>query len=139
MCEYMSRGRGQCSRYPSTRRTQQTTKRLTKHYIQCHALASNPELKGRVVYPNSTIYEERIDSIWSWDAALTPWCIVLPASVQQTVAAIEIIDRVKCPFGIRSGGHGTFAGSNNVNDGVTIDFGNSLPHATENLETFSSN
>ncbi|KAF7539057.1 hypothetical protein G7054_g2487 [Neopestalotiopsis clavispora] len=88
----------------------------------CHALASNPALKGRVVYPNSTIYEERIDSIWSWDAALTPWCIVLPASVEETVTAIQVIDSVKCPFGIRSGGHGTFAGSNNVNDGVTIDF-----------------
>ncbi|ETS78635.1 hypothetical protein PFICI_10697 [Pestalotiopsis fici W106-1] len=89
----------------------------------CHALASNPALKGRVVYPNSTIYEDRIDSIWSLDAALTPWCIVLPTSTEETAAVIQIIDSVGCPFGIRSGGHGTFANSNNVNDGVTIDFG----------------
>ncbi|KAH8203819.1 hypothetical protein TruAng_001996 [Truncatella angustata] len=89
----------------------------------CYTLAANPILQSRVVYPNSTTYEDRVESIWSLDAALSPWCIVLPASTEETAAAIKIIDTNECPFGIRSGGHGTFTNSNNIEDGVTIDFG----------------
>lgn len=89
----------------------------------CNALAKDPALQGRVVYPNSTVYEDRVESIFSLDAALSPWCIVLPTSTEETAAAISVIHSNECPFGIRSGGHAMFANSNNVQDGVTIDFG----------------
>ncbi|KAI1370474.1 hypothetical protein F4677DRAFT_351703 [Hypoxylon crocopeplum] len=89
----------------------------------CHALAASSALHSKVLYPNSTAYEARIDSIWSIDAALEPWCLVLPESTRDTTEAIRIINRNQCPFGIRSGGHGIFANAHNVKDGVTIDFG----------------
>ncbi|XXH06188.1 hypothetical protein Hte_012634 [Hypoxylon texense] len=89
----------------------------------CHALAASPTLHGKVLHPNSTAYDARIDSIWSLDAALEPWCLVLPESTKDTAEAMKIISTNRCPFGIRSGGHGIFANANNVQDGVTIDFG----------------
>lgn len=36
---------------------------------------------------------------------------------------MKIINRNECPFGMRSGGHGAFEGSNSIKDGVTIDLG----------------
>jgi FAD/FMN-containing dehydrogenase len=60
---------------------------------------------------------------FSLSAALEPWCIILPESAKDVSAALKIIDRHQCPFGLRSGGHGTHALSNSVSDGVTIDLG----------------
>lgn len=41
---------------------------------------------------------------------------------------IQTLTQSECPFGIVGGGHGDFAGSNSVKDGVTIDFGKHRVH-----------
>lgn len=66
-----------------------------------------------------------MESYWSLSAALNPWCVVQPSSAEDVSVIIRTLAQNECPFGVRGGGHGSFAGSNSVEDGVTIDFGKS--------------
>lgn len=52
--------------------------------------------------------------------------MILPMSAEDVSIAIRLIAGNACSFGIRGGGHGSFALSNSVDEGVTIDFGWSL-------------
>lgn len=78
-------------------------------------------------YPDTTAYDDRMDTYWSLSAALEPWCMVLPESPDDVSVVITTIVDNDCPFGIRGGGHGTHALSNSLEDGVTIDMGKRLP------------
>lgn len=49
--------------------------------------------------------------------------MVLPEGTQDVSAIAKIISKHECPFGIRSGAHSAWKGSNGVESGVTIDFG----------------
>ncbi|ETS83949.1 hypothetical protein PFICI_05825 [Pestalotiopsis fici W106-1] len=60
---------------------------------------------------------------WSLSAALDPWCMVLPRTVNDVSMTITTLADNECPFGIRGGGHGAHALSNSVEDGVTLDMG----------------
>lgn len=75
--------------------------------------------------PNSEAYEARLGSYWSRSAALQSWCLVQPSTAKDVSAIIKSLVAGDCPFGVRGGGHGSFALSNAVKDGVTIDFGKS--------------
>ncbi|KAK2598312.1 hypothetical protein N8I77_011735 [Diaporthe amygdali] len=78
-----------------------------------------------VSYPDSATYKERIESYWSVAAQLTPWCIVQPSNAQEVSAALlTLLDGPNCGIAVRSGGHTTFAGANNIVEGATIDLGN---------------
>ncbi|CAJ2500423.1 Uu.00g032760.m01.CDS01 [Anthostomella pinea] len=88
----------------------------------CQAL-SQTHLGDKVYYPHTAVYDERLESYWSVSAALQPWCMVLPSTAEDVSLTIKALTEHQCPFGIRSGGHGTSALSNSVQDGVTIDFG----------------
>ncbi|TEA19689.1 Bifunctional solanapyrone synthase [Colletotrichum sidae] len=90
----------------------------------CLNLSSIPVLEGKVYFPNTTEFVERMDSYWSISAALSPWCVAQPSDAEDVSAIIKALVANSCPFGVRGGGHGSFAGSNSVDDGVTIDFGN---------------
>ena len=81
------------------------------------------QLSLEIYLPNTTSYESRIDHIWSVDAALPPACFVLPQSSEETSLIIQTIGQYQCPFGVVSGGHSDFPGSNSIKAGVTIDFG----------------
>ncbi|RYO80227.1 hypothetical protein DL766_009286 [Monosporascus sp. MC13-8B] len=89
----------------------------------CRALAKVGSLAGKVVYPDTELYEDRLDSYWSKSAALEPWCMVLPLTAEDVSSVVKVISKKKCPFGIRSGGHSQFAGSSSVEKGITIDLG----------------
>lgn len=80
-------------------------------------------LEGKVYFPNTTAYDNRLDSYWSVSAALSPICMVLPVAADNVSVIIQTIAENSCPFGIRGGGHGSFAFSNGVDQGVTIYFG----------------
>ncbi|KAH7319944.1 FAD binding domain-containing protein [Stachybotrys elegans] len=90
----------------------------------CLSMAKVPELKGKVYLPDSTAYENRLDSYWSLSAALSPWCMVQPSTAKHVSVIIKTLVAGECPFGIRGGGHGAHKLSNAVDKGVTIDFGN---------------
>ncbi len=74
-------------------------------------------------WPNSVQYIQRMSTYWSVSAALDPWCVVQPQNARDTSAIIKTLVEGNCTFGVRSGGHGSWAGENSVSDGVTIDFG----------------
>lgn len=92
-------------------------------YPQCNSLSKVPQLQGKVFGKNSTVYEARLDSYYSANAALEPWCMVLPTSTSDVSEVAKVISTQQCPFGMRSGAHSAFAGSNGVKDGITVDFG----------------
>jgi FAD/FMN-containing dehydrogenase len=48
--------------------------------------------------------------------------MVLPTSTEDVSAIAKVISAKECPFGIRSGAHSAFKGSNGVADGITVDF-----------------
>ncbi|PCD21404.1 hypothetical protein AU210_016369 [Fusarium oxysporum f. sp. radicis-cucumerinum] len=89
----------------------------------CDALANIPQLKNKVYMPETTQYDQRLKTYYSANAALEPWCMVMPESTQDVSRVAKVVSKHSCPFGIRSGAHSAFGGANGVNDGITIDFG----------------
>lgn len=49
--------------------------------------------------------------------------MVLPTLTDDVSKIAGILTTYQCPFGMRSGSHSAFNGSNGVEHGVTIDFG----------------
>ncbi|GAB7362644.1 hypothetical protein MBLNU230_g2953t1 [Neophaeotheca triangularis] len=85
-------------------------------------------LGGKVVFPNSTLYDASLGSYWTQqEANLEPACIFIPDNKFDVSAAVTVLgafDNVfpgKCRFAIRSGGHTPFAGAANIEGGVTFD------------------
>ncbi|KAI1408056.1 FAD-binding domain-containing protein [Hypoxylon sp. FL1857] len=72
--------------------------------------------------PNGTVYSERVHSYWSLTAQLRPSCFVQPENTEEVSKAVKALaSRAQCKFAVRSGGHSSTAGANNVEDGVTLD------------------
>ncbi|KAK8112872.1 hypothetical protein PG984_013398 [Apiospora sp. TS-2023a] len=72
--------------------------------------------------PGEDKYDARVASYWSLSPRLHPWAFVQPRNtdeVSKAVKAIVTTDSVK--FALRGGGHTCYAGSNNIETGVTID------------------
>lgn len=56
-----------------------------------------------------------------------PSCYVLPENTQEVSDTIKIIgEQTGCNFAVRSGGHSSVPGANNIDEGVTIDLGTAL-------------
>lgn len=94
--------------------------------LQCSELSA--VLKSKVSYPASISYAQSLAGYFSeQEAQLTPECIVLPTESNDVATAIKILsaanlaNRNSCQFAIKSGGHTPFAGSANINSGITID------------------
>jgi FAD/FMN-containing dehydrogenase len=70
---------------------------------------------------------DRTTSYWSISAQLAPYCIVQPTSTSDVVKVVNtLVKGASCSltkFAVRSGGHTVWAGSANINNGVTIDLG----------------
>ncbi|KAI4957054.1 hypothetical protein J4E86_005526 [Alternaria arbusti] len=87
---------------------------------------SSLEVAGleKIFYENDEQYKNRTASYWSVSAQLQPKCIVQPVSTEEVSTAVKTLGaQSNCKFAVRSGGHSTWAGSNNINDGVTLDLG----------------
>ena len=94
--------------------------------LQCAALSY--ALNEKVSYPASSAYAESSSSYWSkQEESLAPSCIVSPAHTGDVVTAVRTLallnkgGLLKCDFAIRGGGHTPWAGSANIDGGVTID------------------
>ncbi|OQE32472.1 hypothetical protein PENFLA_c001G10066 [Penicillium flavigenum] len=89
----------------------------------CSALETTA-LKSQVIYPDSAAYKTSIGSYWAENVQLEPTCILQPRTVHEVSLAVSTLvaaDGGACKFAIRGGGHTTWAGANNIVDGVTID------------------
>ena len=75
--------------------------------------------------PHDGQYEQSLLSYFSQqEQALKPACVIKPESAQDVAVAVKILvefGRYLCPFAIRGGGHTAWAGSANIDHGVTID------------------
>ncbi|KAI1848749.1 hypothetical protein JX265_005625 [Neoarthrinium moseri] len=100
----------------------------------CSALAQEAILAGKVIFPQDSAYDARLAAYYSANSALPPWCMVLPTSTDDVSKIAGIITANQCPFGMRSGAHSAFNGSNGVQDGITVDFGY-LNTTTYNADT----
>ncbi|KAK9415978.1 hypothetical protein SUNI508_09938 [Seiridium unicorne] len=89
----------------------------------CSALAREAILDGKVFFPENSTYDARLAAYYSANAALSPWCMVLPTSTDDVSKIAEVFTTYQCPFGMRSGAHSAFNGSNGVEHGITVDFG----------------
>lgn len=76
-----------------------------------------------VLSPDQPEYEERNKSYWSNSAKLSPRHIVRPRDANEVSAVIKQLVAAGEVFAVRSGGHTQWAGSNNIQDGITIDLG----------------
>lgn len=90
---------------------------------QCTALTKEPSLKGKVWDPENALYTARLAEYYSANAAQAPWCMVVPTSAEDVSKVVKIFNEHQCPFGMRSGAHSAWQGSNGIKDGVTVDFG----------------
>ncbi|KAH6658719.1 hypothetical protein BKA67DRAFT_591540 [Truncatella angustata] len=66
-------------------------------------------------------YDARVYSYWSSSAKLKPACIVLPKNAQEVSSTIKSLVPANERFAIRSEGHTNWPGSNNIQNGVTVD------------------
>ncbi|KAF6812975.1 FAD binding domain-containing protein [Colletotrichum musicola] len=83
-------------------------------------------LRDRILLPSDAAYEDQVNTWWSKNARLHPWCIVLPQSTKEVSQVLTTL--VDLPgdgaghwhIAVRSGGNGWQLNSN-IQNGVTID------------------
>ncbi|KAG8158622.1 hypothetical protein KVR01_011744 [Diaporthe batatas] len=80
-------------------------------------------LASQVLLPSDPDYAGREDSYWCNDAKLGPACIVRPRSADEVSTALKALVSAGHQFAVRSGGHMSWAGANNIANGITIDLG----------------
>ncbi|KAL4778617.1 hypothetical protein BJX76DRAFT_366114 [Aspergillus varians] len=88
----------------------------------CLALSSL--LDNKVHFPSTEPYNASVSSYFSQqNSNLHPLCIVSPTTKEDVSTIINSITESKsqCPFAVRSGGHISFGGAANINQGITID------------------
>lgn len=65
----------------------------------------------------------RLNVYYAANAALYSWCTVMPESTEDVQAAIRILTRRQCLFGIKSGAPSVWKGSNGIDEDITIGLG----------------
>jgi FAD/FMN-containing dehydrogenase len=91
-----------------------------------------------VLFPDDALYQDAVDGHWSLEARLSPKCFVQPhdaGEVAKVVTTLVEANKTElCQFAIRSGGHQTWAGAANIEDGITLDLAymNSTTYNPEN-------
>lgn len=91
-------------------------------------------LQSRVLSPTDAEFTARQESYWSNSAKIRPACIVQPHTPEEVATAVKALVAANQKFAVRSGGHTNWVGSNNIEDGVTIDLVH-LSHTTFDSET----
>lgn len=97
--------------------------------LQCRQLEI--VLGETVFFPKQAGYSRFLSTSWSQqEQSLTPSCIVRPQNTEDVSKAIKVLSQYQeagksiiagCKFAIRGAGHTPWAGSANIEDGVTID------------------
>jgi hypothetical protein len=94
----------------------------TDRSLQCDRLLS-AGLQSLVLLPDSDDYVKREASYWAANVPLQPNCIVQPRTSEEVSRVVKVLASADGLVAVRSGGHTQWAGSNDVNQGVTIDLG----------------
>ncbi|KAL4913345.1 hypothetical protein BDW62DRAFT_220801 [Aspergillus aurantiobrunneus] len=92
---------------------------------QCCAALATSDIGDKVVYAGDAAYRNSESSYWAVNVQLEPTCIVQPQTVEDVSVAVRTLTEAEadspCKFAVRSGGHTTWAGANDIEDGATID------------------
>ncbi|KAH7198520.1 uncharacterized protein B0J16DRAFT_330511 [Fusarium flagelliforme] len=78
-------------------------------------------IEARILVPTDAEFTARQESYWSNSAKIEPACIVQPRTPEEVAAIVKTLVAAGQKFAIRSGGHTNWAGSNNIEGGVTVD------------------
>ncbi|KAK8219532.1 FAD binding domain protein, partial [Phyllosticta paracitricarpa] len=75
-----------------------------------------------VAEPGSANYSSCQSGYWSVQQAdVHPDCIFRPQDTRDVSRAVLFSRLFRCPFAVKSGGHSAFAGSSNIQGGITLD------------------
>jgi FAD/FMN-containing dehydrogenase len=94
----------------------------TDRLSQCDRLV-DAGLQSLLLLPDSDAYVKREASYWAANVPLHPKCIVQPLTTEDVSRVVKLLANAEGLVAIRSGGHTQWAGSNDVDQGVTIDLG----------------
>jgi FAD/FMN-containing dehydrogenase len=89
---------------------------------QCDTLL-DAGLGSLVLQPDSDAYTQREASYWASNAPLHPRCIVQPRTTEDVSRIVKVVAHTDDLVAVRSGGHTQWAGSNDIDQGITIDLG----------------
>ncbi|KAL9623511.1 MAG: hypothetical protein Q9160_002192 [Pyrenula sp. 1 TL-2023] len=79
---------------------------------------------GKVSLQSSPGYLAQQANYWSSrQAEVAPRCRIQPTAASDVSAIVVVADYTGCQFAVKGGGHATFQGASNIEDGITIDFG----------------
>ncbi|KAF5025129.1 hypothetical protein F66182_2830 [Fusarium sp. NRRL 66182] len=78
-------------------------------------------LESLILTPTDAEFTARQESYWSNSAKIKPACIVQPQTPEDVASVVRALAAAGQKFAVRSGGHTSWAGSNNIHDGVTVD------------------
>lgn len=89
-------------------------------------LIQSSELRQRfprqVFEEKDSVYKSLQDSYWSGNQRnLKPRCFFQPHSAEDLAQAVALCAKARCPFAVKSGGHGHFAGQSCLDGGVQLD------------------
>lgn len=88
--------------------------------MQTHKLLQ--QFPGQVFEEKDSAYKSLQDSYWSGNQkVLKPRCFFQPQSAEDLARAVALCANTRCPFGVKSGGHGHFAGQSCLDGGVQLD------------------
>ncbi|KAJ6126972.1 hypothetical protein N7523_002584 [Penicillium sp. IBT 18751x] len=78
-------------------------------------------LPGTVFFANDPEYSAQQSVYFSrQQASVRPSCFFLPGNEDHVSRAIRLVGATECVFAVRAGGHATFEGASNINQGLTI-------------------
>lgn len=90
--------------------------------LPLHAkLLSEAGLESRVIYPEDAEYAASTESYFDNASKLQPACFLQPCTASETALAVKTLADAGQYFAVRSGGCTIRPGSNNIDNGVTID------------------
>ncbi|OQU98803.1 FAD binding domain-containing protein [Cladophialophora immunda] len=91
--------------------------------IACEILSS--ARPGQVHSHGSAMYERAKGTFWSLtQRELYPACIYQPRNAADVSLGLVVVRHSRCPFAVKSGGHGKFSGESNIDGGLTFDLVN---------------
>ncbi|KAK3389248.1 FAD binding domain-containing protein [Podospora didyma] len=94
----------------------------------CAELAKTFPQSGQTLVRNTTAFDDFTKTYWALEQQdVDPSCVFEPASADEVAFFVRLAKTTTCPFAVKSGGHGAFAGSSNIQDGITV----SLARLTE--------
>lgn len=75
----------------------------------------------KLLFDNSSMYDTFTSAYWSvQQGAVNPRCVFKPSNTIEVSSWLLISRLTQCPFAVKGGGHGAFAGASSIEGGITV-------------------